>query len=608
MKKISFSIFIIILFASTIIFFSGCVKEEIKDPMVLTVPENLNVVNTDLFVYGTEPEGIAAAVSGARSDLKVILVDPREELGGLFTLGALNFLDMNHGKDRTLLTRGIFEEFYDRVGGTAFDIEKAKEVFGDMLGREENIETALGYEIGDVIIENSVLKGITIKKSSSEDEITVYAKQFIDASADADLAALSGVPYTLAGEDIGEKDRQMGVTLVFTLGNVDWKEVTNYLKSGKEPNTGVTSKAAWGYTELGYAYEPVDPLMRLRGFNAARQDNGEVLINALVIFGVDALDPQSKKEGIERGKKELEHILPYVRENFPGFENAELIRTADELYVRESRHILAEYLLTIDDVLEYNDQWDKVALASYPVDVQPTVGQRWGTIIGNPDRYAIPFRSLVPLEVENIMVVGKASGYTSLAAGSARVVPIGMASAEGAGVAAKIAIQNEITPRELSKNEELIKELQSELKKRGVFLEDIQVPKPEAMSHWAYPGVKVVRSLGLLDGGYDNDYRLEEKMSKWRFQNLINKVLQKAGVEYPTIEVNDPPTNEEFVLNVAKVIDKEIKNYEEGIKLLKEKGIITEILEPYFQNKDAQGNAAEVTWLIANLYTFLTGK
>ncbi len=600
----------LLIFSLLFIFILGaCGKtEDLKKPEELKLPEAENIIYTDLLVFGSEPEGIAAAVSAGRSDLKVLLVDPREELGGLFTLGALNFLDMNHGKDKTLLTRGIFEEFYKRVGGTAFDLEKAKEVFADLLGQEESIETALGYSLEETILEDQVLKAIRIKNKKTAEEALVYAKMFIDSSADADLAAMAGVPYTLAGEDIGEKDRQMGVTLVFTLADVDWKAVTSYLKSGKEANTGVTSKAAWGYTELGYSYEPVDELMRLRGFNAARQDNGEVLINALVIFGVDVLDPESKKEGIERGKKELEYILPYVRENFPGFENARLIRTAEELYVRESRHIKAEYMITIDDVLEYNDQWDKIALASYPVDVQPTATQRWGTIIGNPDRYAIPFRSLIPLEIDNLMVAGKAAGYTSLAAGSARVVPIGMASAEGAGLAAKFAIDNELTPRELSQNESLIKSLQEQLKARGAYLEDINVAKPSVMSHWAYPGVKVVRALGLLDGGYDNDYRLEEKMSKWRYQNLINKVIAKASFDYPTIEVNDPPKNTEFILETAKVIDQKIKSYEEAFELLKEKEIMTPLLEPYFTDQEGQAQAAEVTWLVANLYTYLKGS
>ena len=120
---------------------------------------------------------------------------------------------------------------------------------------------------------------------------------------------------------------------------------------------GADHKSAWGYTEEGFSYEPKDPMMRLRGFNAARQDNGNVLINALVIFGVDVLDPASKQEGIERAKKELEYIMPYVRENFVGFEEAELVGTAEQLYVRESRHIIGEYQLTIDDVLENRDQW-----------------------------------------------------------------------------------------------------------------------------------------------------------------------------------------------------------------------------------------------------------
>ena len=265
MIKKNFRSLLVILIVSLIIGTACAKTHENKEPAVIIVPENQKIVSTDLLVYGSEPEGIAAALGGARSGIKVLLLDPREEVGGLFTLGALNFLDMNHGKDRTLLTRGIFEEFYDRVGGTAFDLENAKVVFKDMLGQEENIETALGYEVKNIILENNVLKGLEIINISSGEEITVYAKEIIDASADGDLAAMAGVPYTLAGEDIGQKDRQMGVTLVFTLKDVDWKEVTTYLKSGKEPNTGVTGKAAWGFTELGYAYEPQDPLMRLRG-------------------------------------------------------------------------------------------------------------------------------------------------------------------------------------------------------------------------------------------------------------------------------------------------------------------------------------------------------
>lgn len=225
-------------------------------------------------------------------------------------------------------------------------------------------------------------------------------------------------PYTYAGEDIGEKDRQMGVTLVFELSGVNWTKVSLHLnwqrfkaevlKQGTA-DMGATKKTAWGYTEEGYAYEPHDSMMRLRGFNIARQNNGNVLINALIIFGVDPLSDESKAEGIARAQAEMEYLIPYIQENFTGFENAELVATAEQLYVRESRHIIGEYQLTIDDVLENRDQWDKIAIGAYPVDVQPTATQTYGTVIGSPDRYAIPFRCLVPKIVDNLLVVGRSS-------------------------------------------------------------------------------------------------------------------------------------------------------------------------------------------------------
>ena len=237
--------------------------------------------------------------------------------------------------------------------------------------------------------------------------------------------------------------------------------------------------------------------MRLRGFNIARQNNGNVLINALIIFGVDPLSEESKAEGIARAQAEMEYLIPYIRENFAGFEKAELVKTAEQLYVRESRHIIGEYQLTIDDVLENRDQWDKIAIGAYPVDVQPTAAQTYGTVIGSPDRYAIPFRCLVPLKVDNLLVVGRSASYMSLAAGSARVIPIGMAEGEAAGVAAAYSVNNQMDFRTMSQEKTAIASVQEALKKQGAYLEDFEVHEA-FMDHWAYPGVKVLRSLGIF--------------------------------------------------------------------------------------------------------------
>ena len=566
----------------------------------------------DVIVVGTEPEGIAAAVSAARNGMKTLLLGEDEALGGLMTIGELNFIDMCESRDSTLLTQGFFKEFYDAVGGSAFDITEARNFFLDVVTNEPLLTLRTQNQFTAPILEGDKLVGVTMTEQGRQQNY--YGSRIIDATVDADVAAAAGVPYTYAGEDIGEADRQMGVTLVFELSGVNWNKVylhlnwqrfkADVLKQGSG-DMGATKKTAWGYTEEGYAYEPQDELMRLRGFNIARQNNGNVLINALIIFGVDAMSEDSKAEGIARAQKELEYIVPYVQQNFVGFENAQLVGTASQLYVRESRHIIGEYQLTIDDVLENRDQWDKIAVVAYPADIQPTAGQTYGTVIGSPDRYAIPFRCLVPLDVENMLVIGRSSSYTSLAAGSARVIPVGMAEGEAAGVASAYSLTNQQSFRDMSADEKAIASVQKQLKKQGAYLDDFEVHEA-FMDHWAYPGVKVIRSLGLLDGGYSNDYRLDEAMGKWRLQNMINNSMKKTGKDVPTIEVSDPPTNGEMVAAVAKAAGVTAENYEAQISELQQLGILTEEILSHMGEENDTPMAAEAIMLVANLYTYMT--
>lgn len=559
-------------------------------------------VDYDVIVVGGDPEGVCAAVSSARNGLKTLLIEDDEALGGLMTLGKLNFIDICESRDGSILTQGLFMEFYDAVGGTAFDVETAKQFFLDWVNDEENATLKLNTEFIEPVMDGNAIAGVVVKENGQR--VTYTASRVIDATVDADVAAAAGVPYTIAGEDIGEKDRHMGVTLVFELSGVNWDEVVDYLENDGNDGTGATEKTAWGYTREGYAYEPRDELMRLRGFNVARQDNGNVLVNALIIFGVDAMSEESKAEGIARAQNELEYIIPYVRENFIGFEQAEPVGTASQLYVRESRHVIGEYQLTIDDVLENRDQWDKIAIVAYPADIQPTAGQTYGTVIGSPDRYAIPFRCLVPLEVENMLVIGRSASYTSLAAGSARVIPVGMAEGQATGVAAAYSLEKQISFRDMAADEKAIASVQKTLKKQGAYLDDFEVHE-DFMDHWAYPGVKVIRGLGLLDGGYSNDYRLDEAVGKWRLQNMINNSMKKTGKEVPAIEVSDPPTNGEMIAAVARIAGVDAADYAGQMEGLQQLGILTEEIAGRMGAETAAPMAAEAIMLVANLYTFM---
>lgn len=556
----------------------------------------------DVIVVGGDPEGVCAAVSSARSGLKTLLIEDDEALGGLMTLGKLNFIDICESRDGSILTQGLFMEFYDAVGGTAFDVETAKQFFYDWVVNEKNATLKLNTEFIKPVMDGDTIVGVVVEENG--EQATYTASRIIDATVDADVAAAAGAPYTVAGEDIGEKERHMGVTLVFELSGVNWDKVVDYLENDDNEGTGATDKTAWGYTREGYAYEPKDDLMRLRGFNVARQDNGNVLVNALIIFGVDAMSEESKAQGIARAQKELEYIVPYVQENFIGFENVELAGTASQLYIRESRHIIGEYQLTIDDVLENRDQWDKIAIVAYPADIQPTAGQTYGTVIGSPDRYAIPFRSIVPLEVENMLVIGRSASYTSLAAGSARVIPVGMAEGEAAGVASAYSLNNAISFRDMSADEAAIADVQKTLKKQGAYLDDFEVHEA-FMEHWAYPGVKVIRSLGLLDGGYSNDYRLDEPMGKWRLQNMINNSLKKTGCDFALVEdITDPVTNGNMIAVAARLADVEADSYTGQLSGLQEKGIVTEEILNHMGTEHEAPMAAEAIMIVANLYNY----
>ena len=513
----------------------------------------------DVIVVGAEPEGIAAAVSAARNGMKTLLLEKSASLGGLMTLGQLNFLDMCYDWDNTLLTRGIFEEFYAAVDGTAFDITVAKNYFIDLVTLEDLLTLRTESALIAPLMEGERVAGVRMLEKGGEMAYT--AKRVIDATADGDLAAMTGAPYTYGGEDIGEKDRQMGVTLVFELSGVSWPKVFFHLNlerakgllSGGAKNIGATNKSAWGYEEEGFSYIPHDQLMRLRGFNIARQRNGTVLINALLIFGVDPLTRNSYNAAAERVKAELYYLIPYIRQNFTGFEKAELAATASRLYVRETRHFIGEYQLGIDDVLGNRDQWDKIAIGGYPADVQPSLEQPFGTVIGNPDRYAIPFRCLIPLNADNLLIVGRSASYTSLAASSARVLPLGMVVGQAAGAAAAQSVREDMDFRRMSRDPSAIHRLQSTLKGQGAYLEDFIRSDPNA-SHWAYEGLAALRRLGLMDGGYQNDYRLEEPMDKWRFQYMLNGVIRKAGYSLNYFEVEEPPACGQVLDAVASAL------------------------------------------------------
>ncbi|WP_166238764.1 FAD-dependent oxidoreductase [Paenibacillus turpanensis] len=498
-------------------------------------PQTLQQVNSvdkpqsqyDLIVVGTDPEGIAAAVSGARNGLKTLLVDgrDREILGGLMTVGMLNSIDMvTKGPKHEIVNKGLFLEWFNQTEGDSFDVVTAANAFYGMVKNEKNIDLLMKAEQIQPLLEGNKVAGVKFVLKGAE--YTVKAGSVVDATQDADLAAAAGVPFTFGREDIGDPKSKMAVTLVFGFTNVTdevWEKVKKRLNGDDSSGTGANEMSAWGYGELHREYVSTNPdKVRMRGLNIGRQNDDTVLINALLVFGVDPLDPESLKEGIEAGKKELPNVIAHLKKTYPEFANIELGVTAPELYVRESRHIQGEYRLNIIDVLENRDHWDRIGFGGYPVDIQRTSPNDWGAVVSDPELYAIPFRTIVPLKVDGLLVVGRSASFDTLPHGSARVVPTGMAAGEAAGVAAKLVQEKGITFRELSKDKSGIAELQSILVKQGVDLAPYTPETYPFMKHKAYEGLKAAVTMSLAYGSYGNEFGLDKESSPASFTSVLN--------------------------------------------------------------------------------------
>lgn len=493
----------------------------------------------DVIVAGTDPEGIAAAVSAARNGLRVLLADGygREKLGGLITLGWLNSLDMNYAPGangtsgrRRYLNQGLFKEWYERLEGTSIDVGTAEQELERLVRAEERITVLLGASEMKPLMNGTAVAGMTIADSQGVRR-NIRAGAVIDATQNGDIAALAGAPYTVGREDLGHREARMAVTLVFKLKGITdqtWRSI------GSRRDTRVDRMSGWGFPEARL-YKPSRPdRVALRGLNLGRQNDGTVLVNAMQLFGVDPLDPQSVRDAMAVGREEAPRIADYLKRNFKELSAAEFAGTAPELYVRESRHIVGEYRLTAADLMENRDFPDAVAYGSYDVDIQRTGPDDYGWIVMSPYQYGVPFRCLVPLRADNLLVVGRAASFDSIPHGSARVIPLGMATGQAAGAAVKLAAEHRLNVRELSRSPALMAELRDRLVRQGMDLTMNRFPEPAYKKHPAYRGLLAAVGIGMASGGYRNDrWELDGPSTVLKWRSIMLRLTEMYPDRFP---------------------------------------------------------------------------
>ncbi len=484
-------------------------------------------VRVDVVVYGSEPEAIAAAVAAAEEGAATMLVTPDDRVGGLFVLGELNVLDLKtQPRDYQL---GLFDRWWRLVGrGESFDVLVAEDAFERLL-QEAGVQVVRSARrVAPVVEAPGVVTGLTFV-AGDERAFTVRADQVIDGSGDADLAASAGAAFDVGWSAYGVRQR-MADTLVLRVAGVDWLELVAGVRARGRDYAVAKDRVVWGpFGGVPAAYQPSRPDLRLRGLNVGLQDDGTVLINALLLYGLDPLDPDSLAEGLSRGLAEGPRIVAYLADHVPGFEGAAFAGGAERLYVRESRHLRARCTLSADDVFDNRVTPQDVAAGGYPLDAQSMTPHDTGFVWGAPEMYGGRLCMMVPAGgPSGLWVVGRSAGYDPVAFASARVVPFGMAMGEAAGVAAALAAREGLGPQSAALDAVTVAAVRARLADRGAYLPDVR-PRRAAgpVDHPHYDAFRTLVARGLATAGYANDPGLGAPVTTLSFAYLLSNVATR---------------------------------------------------------------------------------
>ncbi|GAA3408660.1 FAD-dependent oxidoreductase [Paenibacillus hodogayensis] len=402
----------------------------------------------DVVMFGSEMEGMYLARAAMDEGLKVKILDPRDEIGGQLIAGEMLFLDETKDEQGRSLVQGRIKPLFD--GFKNGKIRKKDEFVRYFDELREGIPLESGIAITSVKTNapatgagDSTVASVDYKtKDGTAKRIEAqYWVENTDYAAFASRLNVTRMPGLEAFYGHPDKIEYMSAGMMIKLKNVDWKTFNAHFngltaaeRSKKYGGGYVNESFAIGLSGMTDRYKPTNDRVFLRGLNAVSQRDGDVLINAFLIYTVDPSDPKSVAEAMELGKKEIPLIVDHFRKSITGWEKTELNGFPDYLYIREYNHYETEYVLKPSDMLGANMFWDNVSIAGYPLDLQGTSLNKWGIEMGRPDKYGMPLRSFLLKKYDNVIMAGKNVGASAIAYGSARIQPNTGLAAESIGV------------------------------------------------------------------------------------------------------------------------------------------------------------------------------
>ena len=418
----------------------------------------------DLIVVGGGQAGCAAALAGARDGLSVLLVEAAGALGGSATNCLVNpfmpystTIEENGEKKDIALSDGLFTEIHDALNEDGLYSEARSWI----AFNEESLKVILDRKMAEAgvrVLFHATLCGVKTEGrrlvsasfATVGGVLTFEAGTFIDATGDATLSVYAGVPCRL-GRPADSLCQPM--TLCFRVCNVDTED---FWKHHKEINDLYKKLQAEGKIKNPRENVLVFPT-RIPGvlhFNTTR------------VVKHDPSDAFSVSEAEAIAREQVLEMVRFLKENFACCRNAYLISTAASIGVRESRMIEARHVLDQDEIVAGTHFDDGIAAGNYDIDIHSPDGS--GTshyYFPAGVYYTIPYRSLLPKDLDNLIVAGRCIGATHEAQASIRIMPICICIGEAAGTAAALAKKAGVAVADVDTDA-----LRQRLREKGAFV------------------------------------------------------------------------------------------------------------------------------------------
>jgi hypothetical protein len=464
-------------------------------------------------VVGSGAGGYPAAISAARNGAEVLLLERNAMVGGTGPMSFVTeFLSCENLSgialevaERLARAGGATAQFRPEYFNLAFDPEILKLVVVDML-HEAGVRILLHTMVVGALMDGDRVTGVVIENKSGRQ--AVLADVVIDASGDADVAAF-------AGAAMQPRETPQPMMMLFRIGGVDWRAVDRYAHANPDEFVkswgippghfdGARCVHVGGWFSLVKAAKergalPADfgNYLSLFGATPSAIQNGVGFIYAVRVLNRDATNAADLSAAEIEGRLKARDLLPFLK-TVPGLESSFLIDMAPMIGVRDSRRIVGDYVLTVDDIFAARRFDDEIALKVYRGPAikgwvrHPTDGSEGSKQHGLNEApvsvvtVGIPYRCLLPAGLDGLIVAGKTVSFEAEAHQRVRLMPECMAFGEAAGAAAAIAVGSGVPPRQVEPTR-----LRAALSNQGLNLDRAAIHIEEVKAILAERGIRV---------------------------------------------------------------------------------------------------------------------